>query len=217
MAHRRPSSSPAPRRRQADRREATKSSIVKAALALFQSRGFDRTTTKAIARKAGVAEGTVFNYFPTKEDIAVHFFHQELDHAIGAVRDNPRLVKAPLEEKLFVLIQSQLEFLAPYERFIGAAVVHALRPTSKLGPLSASTQILHLRYVEFVEQLIDRSAPKRASTLGRLLGPRAFWLFYLGILMYWLHDTSENKEDTLALLDRSLRIGVPLVFGGRPA
>jgi AcrR family transcriptional regulator len=184
-------------------------------LSLFQTKGFEQTTTKVIARKAGVAEGTVFNYFPTKEDIAVHFFHQELDHAFAAVQQHPRVSKATLEEKLFVLIQSQLEFLAPYERFVGAMVIHALRPASKLGPLSTSTQILNLRYIEFVEQLIEQSPPKRHSPLVRLWGPRVLWLFYLGILMYWLHDTSEHKADTLAMLDRSLRLGVPLVIGGR--
>ena len=69
--------------------------IVKAALALFQTRGFDATTTKAIARKADIAEGTVFNYFRSKDDIALHFFEQEVDEAMAAVRDNPRLRKAP--------------------------------------------------------------------------------------------------------------------------
>lgn len=187
---------------------------MRAALELFQSKGFDATTTKAIARRAGIAEGTVFNYFPTKEDIALHFFNEELDHAIAAVRGNPRLAKAPLQEKLFALVHSQLEYLAPYERFIGAAVVHALRPTSRLGPFSTSTQILYLRYVEFVEQLMNESVPKRRGTLTRLWAPRAFWLFYLGIVLYWLHDTSEDKEDTLGLLDRSLTITVRLLFGG---
>src|ERR1051325_9904303 len=91
--------------------------IVKAALTLFQTKGFETTTTKAIARKAGIAEGTVFNYFRTKEDIALFFFELEVDQAIEAVRDDLRLRKAPLEEKLFKLVHSQLEFLAPYERF----------------------------------------------------------------------------------------------------
>src|SRR5881227_1403134 len=88
--------------------------IVTAALSLFQTKGFDATTTKAIARKAGIAEGTVFNYFRTKEDIALHFFDQEVDHAIAAVRGSRRLRKAPLEERLFVLVQSQLDYLAPH-------------------------------------------------------------------------------------------------------
>jgi AcrR family transcriptional regulator len=203
-----------PRGRRADLKQATRAGIVTAALDLFRSKGFDETTTKAIARRAGIAEGTVFNYFPTKEDIALHFFNQELDHAIDAVRGNPRLAKAPLQEKLFALVHSQLDYLAPYERFIGAAVVHALRPTSKLGPFSTSTQILYLRYVDFVEQLMNESLPKQRGTLTRLWAPRAFWLFYLGVVLYWLHDSSEDKQDTLALLDRSLTVAVPLLFGG---
>jgi AcrR family transcriptional regulator len=196
------------------RRDATRTAIVTAALGLFQTKGFDQTTTKAIARKAGVAEGTVFNYFRTKEDIALHFFNEELDHAIAAVRNNPKLKKAPLEEKLFALVHSQFEYLAPYERFIGAAVVHALRPASKLGPLSTSSQLLQLRYVEFVEDLINESLPDGEHSLARMFGPRAFALFYLGMLLYWLHDSSEGKEDTLAFLDRSLTLGVKALFGG---
>src|SRR5947207_11814392 len=109
--------------RRVQNREAIRKRIVTAALSLFQTRGFDSTTTKAIARKAGIAEGTVFNYFRTKEDIALHFFEQEVDQAIASVRDNPRLRRAPLEAKLFALLHSHIEFLAPYERFIGAAFI----------------------------------------------------------------------------------------------
>src|SRR5947209_17894420 len=141
--------------RRAQNREAIRKRIVTAALSLFRTKGFDATTTKAIARKAGIAEGTVFNYFRTKEDIALHFFEQEVDQAIASVRDNPRLRKAPLEEKLFALVHSQLEFLAPYERFIGTALIHALKPASPLGPFSHRAQELRHRYLGFVEELID--------------------------------------------------------------
>src|ERR1700704_523393 len=101
--------------RRGAKKEDTKTRIVAAALALFQSRGFDATTTKAIARKARVAEGTVFNYFPTKEDIALYFLEQEVELAMAAVRGNARLRKASLDEKLFALVQTQLEYLAPHE------------------------------------------------------------------------------------------------------
>src|SRR5204863_7337662 len=87
--------------RRAQNKEAIRRRIVTAALSLFQSKGFEATTTKAIARKAGIAEGTVFNYFKTKEDIALHFFELEVDQAIASVRSNSRLRKAPIEEKLF--------------------------------------------------------------------------------------------------------------------
>src|SRR6267142_118918 len=198
--------------RRAQNKEAIRKRIVTAALSLFQTKGFDATTTRAIARKAGIAEGTVFNYFRTKEDIALHFFEQEVDQAITSVRDNPRLRKAPLEEKLFALVHSQLEFLAPHERFIGAAFIHALKPASQLGIFSHRAQELRHRYVGFVQELFAESLPKHPLTW---VAPDAFWIYYLGVLLYWLHDSSPGKQNTLAFLDRSLSIGISLLKQGK--
>ncbi|HEY8182049.1 MAG TPA: TetR family transcriptional regulator [Thermoanaerobaculia bacterium] len=201
--------------RRAQNKQEIRRRIVKAALSLFQSKGFDATTTKAIARKAGIAEGTVFNYFKTKEDIALHFFEQEVDQAMAAVRNNPRLRKAPLEEKLFALLNSQLEYLAPYERFIGAALIHALKPASPLGPFSHRAQELRHRYLGFVEELIEESIPKRKQSQLTFFAPEVFWIYYLGALLYWLHDSSEGKQNTTAFLDRSLTIGASVLRQAR--
>ncbi len=206
---------PRPVGRRAQNKEAIRKRIVTAALSLFQTKGFDATTTKAIARKAGTAEGTVFNYFKTKEDIALHFFEQEVDQAIAAVRENPRLRKAPLEEKLFTLVHSQLEFLAPHERFIGAAFIHALKPASQLGIFSHRAQELRHRYVGFVQELFEESLPKQQHSPLSWVAPEAFWIFYLGALLYWLHDSSPGKQHTLAFLDRSLSIGVSMLKQGK--
>ena len=201
---------PAPGRR-ARHKAATRRRIVAAALALFQTKGFDATTTRAIARRAGIAEGTVFNYFQTKEDIALHFFEDEIDHAIAAVRANPPLRHAPLEEKLFALVQQQLEYLAPHERFIGAAFVEALKPGSRLGLFSPSAQALQYRYLAFVQELVDEAIRRGEMTAAGWWTPHVFWIYYLGILLYWLHDTSPGKQQTLAFLDRSLKIGVAVL------
>src|SRR5438477_7972782 len=201
--------------KRAQNKAAIRKRIVTAALSLFQTKGFDATTTRAIARKAGIAEGTVFNYFRTKEDIALHFFEQEVDQAIASVRENPRLRKAPLEEKLFALVHSQLEFLAPYEKFIGAAFIHALKPASPLGIFSYRAQELRHRYVGFVQELLDESLPKNQYSPLAFLAPEVFWIYYLGALLYWLHDSSPGKQNTLAFLDRSLSIGVSVLKQGK--
>src|ERR1043165_4069351 len=202
--------------KRAQNKEAVRGRILHAALSLFQSKGFDATTTKEIARKAKIAEGTVFNYFETKDDIALYFLELEVDHAIAAVRKNKRLETAPVEEKLFALVQAQIEFLEPHERFIGAAFVHALRPGSKIG-FSVEAMALRDRYLAFVDELIATSyAPGRLPVLP-WFAPHAFWGFYIGALLYWLHDTSPGKQSTLAFLDRSLKIGVRVLQGGLPA
>jgi AcrR family transcriptional regulator len=48
--------------------------IIDAALDLFAAKGFDRTTTKEIARAAGVAEGLIFHHFDTKESLLTALF-----------------------------------------------------------------------------------------------------------------------------------------------
>lgn len=193
---------------------ARREKILAAALVLFQTRGFERTTTKAIARKAGIAEGTIFNYFATKEDIAFYFFEKETDHVVAAFDAGKRLRKAPLEEKLFALIQRQLEYIAPYERFIGSVIFQALKPSSKLSPFSLESQAMQVRYLTFVQTLFDEAAERGEIGPVSWWAPQAFWVYYLGVLFYWLNDSSPNKESTLAFLDRSLKIGTALLKKG---
>ncbi len=51
--------------------EDTRSKILQAALQLFAKRGYDGTTTKDLAKSAGVAEGTLFRHFPSKKTILI--------------------------------------------------------------------------------------------------------------------------------------------------
>ena len=51
--------------------EDTRTKILQAALKLFAKRGYDGTTTKDLAKSAGVAEGTLFRHFTNKKAILV--------------------------------------------------------------------------------------------------------------------------------------------------
>lgn len=64
----------------------TRDAIAAAAMGLFVTRGFDKVTVAEIARVAGVSEKTVFNYFPTKEDIFFDEVPERLEALTEAVR-----------------------------------------------------------------------------------------------------------------------------------
>jgi AcrR family transcriptional regulator len=51
--------------------EARRNQILDAAAEVFAEKGFHRTTTKDIAGKAGIAEGTIYNYFDSKDDLLI--------------------------------------------------------------------------------------------------------------------------------------------------
>jgi AcrR family transcriptional regulator len=198
--------SPSPRGKRLENKERTRRAILKAALDLFAEKGFSHTTTKAISRKARIAEGTLFNYFETKEDLALYFFEQELAHIVEWYRHDRRVQQVALPEKLFAIIHRLLERLAPYEEFIGAVYLRALQPSSRLSPLSLSAQEHNLRYLRFIrEVLAEAAAAEEIPNLGDL-GAYGFGLFHLAVITYWLQDRSRGKENTLALLDRCLKL-----------
>ena len=67
----------------------TRQLITETAMRLFVERGFDAVPVAAIARAAEVSEATVFNYFPTKEDLVYRGMEVFEDELLAAVRDRP--------------------------------------------------------------------------------------------------------------------------------
>lgn len=193
--------------KRSENKERTKERILKAALGLFRKQGLERTTTREISDKAGIAEGTLFNYFKTKEDLALYFFQKETEDLVEWYQGEARLRKATLPEKLFAIIHRQLEYIAPYEDFLGAVFFRALQPSSKLSPVSFESQELRLKYLRFIRDILDEAAERGEIPPIGALGSYGFGLFYMGIVTHWLHDSSPGKQKTLALLDRSLTIG----------
>ena len=80
--------------------EETKSRLERAALTLFVARGVAETTTKEIAMAASVAEGTIYRYFPSKEQLALDLFlrhHQGLAEALAEAQRPAKGLRAKVE------------------------------------------------------------------------------------------------------------------------
>ncbi len=67
-------------------------SLIASAAALFAAKGFKGTTTKEIARAAGISEALVFKYFPTKRALyaAILAEKAQLSELLGAVEQVAR-------------------------------------------------------------------------------------------------------------------------------
>jgi AcrR family transcriptional regulator len=96
---------------------ATRKRILEVAQGQFAERGYDVTTTRDIARAAGIAVGTLFNYFPTKEAIVeclVSEGHGQAAEKFARTIDaaDPRT----LEEEWFAHVAIILRKLSPYRK-----------------------------------------------------------------------------------------------------
>jgi AcrR family transcriptional regulator len=67
-----------------------KERIAATAFELFVEHGFDQVTVTEVARQADVSAATVFNYFPTKEDLVYSGFEDFQRELVLAVRDRPK-------------------------------------------------------------------------------------------------------------------------------
>lgn len=63
-----------------------KEAIVAAAVDLFAAQGYHATPTAELARRAGVSEGSIFYYFPTKEEILLHILQEAMANYLESVR-----------------------------------------------------------------------------------------------------------------------------------
>ena len=73
------------------KKQRTRELIAETARRLFSERGFEGVTIAEVARAAEVSEQTVFNYFPTKEDLVYWRLESFEDELLATIRErHPR-------------------------------------------------------------------------------------------------------------------------------
>ena len=90
------------------KKEQTRQLIAETARRLFGERGFERVTVAEIARAAEVSEQTVFNYFPTKEDLVYWRLQSFEDELLATIRDREPGEPALAAFRRFLLAQRGL-------------------------------------------------------------------------------------------------------------
>jgi AcrR family transcriptional regulator len=137
------------------KKQQTRQAIFEAARRLFAARGFDRVSVAEIAREANVSEVTVFNYFPTKEDLyygGMQFFEEELLEAVRTRRSGESALKAFRRRLL-----DSADGLRTKERIAGIV--------SSVATVDASASLI-AREREIVDRYTRRLAEQLAAESG---------------------------------------------------
>ena len=143
------------------KKELTRQAIADAAQRLFVERGFEAVTVAEVARAAGVSEGTVFNYFPTKEDLfysGMEIFEAAL---VEAVRDRARGESVLSAFRRFVLERSGR--LAADD--VAEIIATAARIVSASPALQAREREIVARYTDSLAALIAEETGAAADDL----------------------------------------------------
>ena len=178
--------------------------IVRAARRLFEKKGFEQTTTREIARRAGVGVGTVFVYFPEKTDLLLHVFREDIDAVQQRVFETlPE--SAPLVDQLMHVFAP---FYGYYAEHPGLARVFV----KELMFLEGEQRELMTDFtVGFIVRLagLVSAAQRRgevAADVSDFQAASQCFSFYTFALINWVGGALMTREVALAQLESSLRL-----------
>jgi AcrR family transcriptional regulator len=114
----------------------TRQLLADTARRLFAERGFESVSVAEVARAADVAEATVFNYFPTKEDLVFSGLERFEDELLGAIRD-----RASGE----TILQAFSRFVLQPRGFLGARDAEAAERLLEISRMIARSPALLAR------------------------------------------------------------------------
>jgi len=84
--------------------------ILNAAVQIFAKKGFYNTKVSEVAKRAGVAAGTIYLYFKNKDEILISIFEEEMESILTEITDAVALESASLK-RLERFIYKHLEFV----------------------------------------------------------------------------------------------------------
>jgi AcrR family transcriptional regulator len=179
----------------------TRSAIIDAALALFRERGYDATTMRAIAAEAGVSVGNAYYYFSSKEQLVQGFYDRaQADHEAAA---RPVLeTETDLTARIVGVLEAWLSTMEPYKPFAGKFFKNAAEPTSPLSPFSAESAPARAVAVQLWREVLEGSTARIPKKLRADL-PELLWLYFMGLVLFWVHDPTDGATATLAVMRRT--------------
>ncbi|SFJ01660.1 transcriptional regulator, TetR family [Paenibacillus sp. UNC496MF] len=172
------------------KKEQTRARIKEAALALFSELGYETTTVEAITKQAGVAKGTFFNYFSSKDDLLCDLQGIFAMNEVGKLKGTPGPLVPRLQLLVFELVK-RFEMNKPLTRalFQGMLATDAALDLHNrlLADLSEALLPLVLQAQENGE--IRKDMPPA------MLAQQAFQT-YFGTLVIWAMEAGDEPLAT---------------------
>jgi AcrR family transcriptional regulator len=174
-----------------------------AALELFLSKGYEATTTKAIAERAGIAAGTLFLYADDKQDLLFLVLHDRLQRVTNTRLGS--LPSAPLHDQLMYVFRGLFEMYGEFPE-IAAAFVRAF-PGAR-GKNAQELNALTFAFLHRIAALIGE-AQHRGEIDRRvepLMAAQNIFALYFGALLAWINHMASLETALDPLLATSLKL-----------
>lgn len=187
--------------------------IIAAAVELIGEDGFKGATMRKIARLAGIGDATIYNYFPTKEAILYGYYEDHMRACIDALKKVPDFHTFNLQEQIQTLFDTSQTLYLPDREFVSKTFRQTMltgsRDWGRIKPIRA----IFLSAVEEMMSAASEVGEIPDQVFGDLIG-QFFMDAYLGVVIYWIEDTSDGYNNTNMLVDRGLDLACAMLKAG---
>ena len=180
----------------------TKALILETALEMFRERGYDETTMRAVAQKAGVSLGNAYYYFHSKEYL-IQAFYQRLNDSQYAAALPALEHEKTLKARLLTMMRTKIETMEPYHQFAGVLFKTAANPRSPLNPFGDESDPVREASIQLCEKVLEGEKVRIPKDLRAEL-PYLLWVYSMGIVLFWIHDQSPKHRRTHRLVDHTV-------------
>ena len=189
--------------------ENSRAAILNAALDLFQERGYETTTMRAIADLAGVSLGGSYHYFPSKEHLVLEFYRHT--HELHLVAIAPLLAREKdLGSRLRGTVRAVVITCEPFHAVAGSIFSTVANPSSPLNPFGGAARPLREEVVALYAEVVKGSDARIPADIAEML-PLTLWLYQMAILYFWIFDRSPGRLRTLEVIDETTELIVRLL------
>ena len=98
------------------------------------------------------------------------------------------------------LVELKISTLEPYHEFSGELFKTAAHPKSALNPFAPDSDPVRTESIAVFKALVDDAKGRIPNDLKEEL-PYLLWLYHMGVILYWIHDTSKGQTRTYRLID----------------
>lgn len=196
-----------------EQKEITRREIVNATVELISENGYQNTTMKKIARKAGIGDATIYKYFTTKDKILLAYYEIKAVDTVKEIKEIESFYEFSLREKFQLLINTYLENLLPDREFVDDNLKRILyTPLFLFKDIAPVKQEFNDAAKEFFDEAIKKK--EITSIPFQNMIPELFSEYVLGIVLYWLKDESEEFSNTTQMIDLSLDLSILILESG---
>jgi AcrR family transcriptional regulator len=182
----------------------TKALILATALQMFRERGYEETTMRAIAEKAGVSLGNAYYYFHSKEHLIQAFYHRTHQDHLAA--STPALEnESSLKARLLTVMRLKIDTLKPYHQFAGVLFKTAAHPESPLNPFAPESDPVRQESIKLFDDVVEKSKARIPKDLRAEL-PYLLWVYHMGVILFWIHDPSPKHRRTYSLIEHTVEL-----------